>query len=66
MRYGGWLANCKLWWRVKYRGYPEPEWQPATSFLQDIHEKWLKNNTPHKVDLKLSNLTRRPAFPSFQ
>ena len=49
-------ANCKLWWRVKYRGYPEPEWQPATSFLHDIQEDWLKYNKRHRLDLKLSDL----------
>ena len=25
-------------WLVKYKGYPEPEWQPASSFLHDIND----------------------------
>ena len=49
-------ANRKLWWYVKYRGYPQPEWQPATSFLHDIQEEWLKYNKRHRLDLKLSDL----------
>ena len=43
-------TNRKLWWGVKYRGYPEPEWQPATSFLHDIQEEWLKYNKRHRLD----------------
>ena len=35
-------ANRKLWWYVKYHGYPQPKWQPATSVLHDIQEEWLK------------------------
>ena len=49
-------TNRKLRWRVKYRGYPEPEWQPATSFLHDIQEEWLRYNKRHRLDLKLSDL----------
>ena len=49
-------ASRKLWLRVNYRGYPEPEWQPATSFLHDIPEEWLKYNKRHRLDLKLSDL----------
>ena len=49
-------ANCKLWWYVKYRDYPQPEWQPATSFLHDIQEEWLKYNKRHELELKLSDL----------
>ena len=49
-------ANAKLWWYVKCRGYPQPEWQPATSLRDDIQEERLKYNKPHRLDLKLSDL----------
>ena len=49
-------ANRKLWLYVEYCGYAQPEWQPATSFLHDIQQEWLKYNKRHRVDLKLSDL----------
>ena len=43
-------------WLVKYRGYPEPEWQPVTSFLHDINSYWLAFNARKGVDIKLSDV----------
>ena len=48
--------NKRYEWYVKYRGYPEPEWQPATSFLHDINEDWRTYNTKHGIDLTLSQV----------
>ena len=43
-------------WLVKYRGYPEPEWQPVTSFLHDINSDWLAFIARKGADIKLSDV----------
>ena len=43
-------------WLVKYKGYPEPEWQPASSFLHDINDDWLAYNTKHGISVDLRDV----------
>ena len=43
-------------WLVKYRGYPEPEWQSSSAFLHDINDTWTKYNKKHKIDISLSDI----------
>ena len=38
-------------WLVKYKGYPDPEWLPARSFMHDINEDWLAYNANHRIDV---------------
>ena len=48
--------NKRYEWYVQYRGYPEADWQSATSFLHDINEDWRKYNTKHGIDLTPSQV----------
>ena len=43
-------------WLVKYKGYPEPEWQPASSFLHDINDDWLAYNAKHGISVDLRDV----------
>ena len=43
-------------WLVKYKGYPEPEWQPASSFLHDINDDWLAYNAKHGISVHLRDV----------
>ena len=43
-------------WLVKYKGYPEPEWQPASSFLHDINDDWLAYNGKHGISVDLRDV----------
>ena len=43
-------------WEVKYRGYPETEFQPASAFMHDINDLWTQYNKKHKIDLQLSDI----------
>ena len=43
-------------WLVKYKGYPEPEWQPASSFLRDINNDWLAYNAKHGISVDLRDV----------
>ena len=35
---------------MKLNGYPDPEWQPASSFMHDINEDWLAYHAKHRID----------------
>ena len=41
---------------VKYEGYPDPEWQPASSFMHDITEDWLAYNAKHHIDVGIKDV----------
>ena len=43
-------------WLVKCKGYPEPEWQPANSFLHNINDDWLAYNTKHGISVDLRDV----------
>ena len=43
-------------WLVKYKGYPQPEWQPASSFLHDINDDWLAYNAKHGISVDLRDV----------
>ena len=30
-----------LQWRVKYKGFPKPEWREASDFVYDLNDVWL-------------------------
>ena len=34
----------EILWEVKYRGFPETEWQPASAFMNNVTDVWLKYN----------------------
>ena len=55
-------------WLVNYKGYPEPEWQPASSFLHDINDDWPAYNTEHgiSVDLRDVRIVHAPHHPPLQ
>ena len=43
-------------WEVKYRGYPETKFQPASAFMHNINDLWTQYNKKHKIDLQLSDI----------
>ena len=43
-------------WFIKSRGYRESEWQPVTSFSNDINSDWLAFNASKGVSIKLSDV----------
>ena len=43
-------------WLVKEEGYPDPEWQPASSFMHDINEDWLAYNAKHRIDADIKDV----------
>ena len=40
--------NRHIQWEVKYKGFPDTEFQPASAFMHDINETWTKYNAKHK------------------
>ena len=46
----------RIEWEVKYRGYPDTEFQPASAFMHDINDIWRDYNKKHKIDLQLSDI----------
>ena len=38
-------------WLVKYKCYPDAEWQPASPFIHDISGNWLAHNAKHSIDM---------------
>ena len=50
-------GRCKhIEWEVKYRGYPETEFQPASALMHDMDVLWTQYNQKHKIDLELSDI----------
>ena len=50
------VVRGKRQWRVKFRGFPQPEWHYAGSFLHNINNTWARYNRPKEIDLFLSDL----------
>ena len=48
--------NRHIQWEVKYKGFPDTEFQPASVFMHDINETWTKNNAKHQIDLRLADI----------
>ena len=48
--------NQRLEWEVKYRGHPDHEWQPASSFMKHVTDVWLKYNKKHNVEVSIKDL----------
>ena len=48
--------NRHIQWEVKYKGFPDTEFQPASAFMRDINETWTKYNAKHKIDLRLADI----------
>ena len=49
-------------WEVKYRSYPETEFQPTSAFMHDINDIWTHYNNKHKIDLHLGDICQVPAY----
>ena len=49
-------SSGKKKWLVKYKGSPDPEWQPASSFTHDINENWLGYDAKHLIDVGIKDL----------
>ena len=43
-------------WLTKYKGSPEPEWQPDSSLLHDINDDWLALNARHGISVDLRDV----------
>ena len=43
-------------WRVKFRGFPKPEWHSAGSFMHNINDTWARYNRRKGIDGSLSDL----------
>ena len=50
------VVRGKRQWRVKFRGFPEPEWHYAGSFLHNINNTWARYNCRKRTDVSLSDL----------
>ena len=50
------VVRGKRQWRVKFRGFPEPEWHYAGSFLHNINDIWARYNRPKGIEVSLSEL----------
>ena len=48
--------NRRIEWEVKYRGYPDSEWQPASSFMNNVTDVWLQYNNKHNIDVSVKDL----------
>ena len=46
----------RIEWEVKYRGFPNTEFQPASAFMHDINDIWRAYNKKHGIDLQLSDI----------
>ena len=51
--------NQHLEWELKYRGYPEYEWHPASCLMNNVTEIWLKYNNKHNVEVNIKDLRNR-------
>ena len=52
----GRTGDQRRYWRVKYRGYPEPEWHDARAFLHDIQDVWMAFNKCNNINVNLHEL----------
>ena len=54
------LKDCvvrgKRQWRVKFWGFPKPEWHYAGSFLHNINDTWARYDRQKGIDVSLSDL----------
>ena len=50
------VVRGKRQWRVKFQGFPEPEWHYAGSFLHNINHTWARYNRRKEIDVSLSDL----------
>ena len=50
------VVRGKRQWRVNVRGFPEPEWHYAGSFLHNINGTWARYNRRKGIDVSLSDL----------
>ena len=41
---------------MKYKGYPHPEWQPASFFMHDINEDWLAYTAKQLIDVGIPDV----------
>ena len=41
---------------MKYKGYLDPEWQPASLFIHEINEDWLAYNAKHRTDVAIKDV----------
>ena len=48
--------NKEILWEVKYRGFPETEWQPASAFMNNVTDVWLKYKRKHNIDISIKDL----------
>ena len=48
--------NRRIEWEVKYRGFPDYEWQPASSFINNVTDVWLQVNNKHNIDVSVKDL----------
>ena len=40
-------------WLVKYKGFDEEEWQPMSSFMNNINSDWVAYNKFHKINCNI-------------
>ena len=50
------VVRGKRQWRVKFRGFSEPEWHYAGSFWHNINDTWGRWNRRKGIDVSLSDL----------
>ena len=50
------VVRGKRQWRVKFWGFPEPEWHYAGSFMHNINDIWARYNCRKGIDVSLSDL----------
>ena len=50
------VVGGKRQWRVKFRGFPEPEWHYAGSFMHNINDTWARYNCRKRIDVSLLDL----------
>ena len=49
------VVRGKRQWRVEFRGFPEPQWHYAGSFLHNIIDTWAWYNRRKEIDVSLSD-----------
>ena len=50
------VVRARRQWRVKIRGFPEPKWHYAGSFVHNIDDTWAPCNHRKRIDVSLSDL----------
>ena len=45
-----------LQWKVKWKGFDKPTWQPAKDFVGDIQSDWMEYNKKRGLNLDFSSL----------